>query len=162
MELSIDASIGIPKLNSHHTHFVCISAALKAVKPVVFLAMLTTSVTGANHYIHFDSVKLNIGNAYNPNHGVFVATYNGTYQFTVTACSRNAHFVVLDFHVNDVVYDRLLAGDSVYDACNSKTIYVSLKENDDVYLKHEQSGDFLLANNGYGFPSFGGVLLKLE
>ena len=91
-----------------------------------------------------------------------MAPYNGTYQFTVTACSRTAHFVVLDFHVNDVVYDQLLAGDNGYDECTSKTIYVHLNENDDVFIKHEQTGDYLLANDASGLPSFGGVLLNID
>jgi len=134
---------------------------LKAVKPVVFLAMLTTTVTGHDHYIHFDEVRLNVGNAYNPIHGVFVAPYNGTYQFTLTGCSYDAHIAVLNIFVNTVVYDTLLAGDQNYTECSSKTIYVSLKENDDVFVKMS-GGDYLCANRGFGLPSFGGVLLSVE
>jgi len=45
-------------------------------------------------------------------------------------------------------------------ACNLKTIFVSLKAKDDVYmyLKHDNGeGDLLYANAGYGLPSFGGI-----
>jgi len=141
--------------------FLRVTAALKAIKPVVFLALLTKDVTGLNHYIHFDDVKLNVGNAYSPIHGVFVAPYNGTYQFTLTACSVPTHYVVLEFYINTLVYDRLLAGDQDFTQCSSKTIFASLKENDDVFVKqHAQYGDFLKADNGYGLPSFGGVFLS--
>ena len=64
---------------------------LKATQPLAFLAMLTSDVTGSNHHIFFNYVKLNVGNAYNPSHGMFVAPYNGTYQFTVSNCSNNGH-----------------------------------------------------------------------
>jgi len=124
--------------------------------------MLTADVTGTNNHIFFDDVKLNIGNAYNPNHGVFVAPYNGTYQFTVSICSTPAHWITLDFHVNALVYDKIYTGDNAYHSCGSKTIYVSLKENDDVFLKHEALGDVLRSYDIIGLPSFGGVFLFAE
>lgn len=140
-----------------------VSAAMKATKHVAFLAMLTTSVTNQHQDIHFDDVKLNVGNAYNPNHGNFIAPYNGTYAFFVTACSRAGHYVVLDFHVNNQVYDRIIVGEAPsFDACNSKTNIVSLRENDDVFLKHEIEGDVLRAYDPVGLPSFGGVFLFQE
>ena len=133
---------------------------MKAAKPVAFLAMLTSDVTVHHQNILFDDVKLNIGNAYNPIHGNFIAPFNGSYLFTVSACSENGHFVVLDFHVNTLVYDKVLAGDTQINDCSSKTILVSLTINDDVFVKHEQTGDYLNANPAAGFPSFGGVLLS--
>jgi len=126
---------------------------------VAFQASLTKDVTGSNRFIIFDHVKLNIGNAYNPTHGNFIAPYNGTYLFTVYACSLGGHFIDLDLHVNSVVYDQVLAGDTVYNECTSMSTLVSLKENDDVFVKHESSGDYLHALNR---PSFGGVLLSVE
>jgi len=50
----------------------------------------------------------------------------------------------------------------MYDASSSKTVLVSLKQNDDVYIKHEHYGDFLKASIVDGYPSFGGVLLYAE
>jgi len=124
--------------------------------------MLTSSVTGSNHRIFFNDVKLNEGNAYNPNHGVFVAPYNGTYLFTVTACCPGSHYIGLEFRVNNLVYDKIRAGDNAYDECSSKSMFVSLKEKDDVFIQHENHGDYLFASAEKGFPSFGGVLLFAE
>ena len=145
---------------------ICIflfSAALKAsTKHVAFYAQLTSNIIGQNQHIIFDKVKLNAGSAYNPIHGNFVAPSNGTYQFTLTACSVDRHYIVLDIYINTVVYDSIIAGDTSYDECNSKTVFVSLKQNDDVYVKHGQYGDYLRAIISNGYPSFGGVLLYAE
>ena len=83
------------------------------------MAYLTTTVTGTNHHIYFDDVKLNLGNAYNPHHGTFTVPVNGTYQLTVTACSTGVHYVVLELTVNDQTIGKVIAGDDAYDECNS-------------------------------------------
>ena len=129
---------------------------------MAFYAKLTSDVTGPNHHIIFDDVKLNAGSAYNPIHGIFIAPTNGTYQFTMTACSLWRHYIALDLHVNTLIYDSLIAGDTAFNACSSKTVFVSLKQNDDVYIKHDNYGDYLLATSRDGYPSFGGVLLYAE
>jgi len=133
-----------------------------STKHVAFFAQLTLTITGQNHHIIFDNVKLNFGSAYNPIHGNFVAPSNGTYQFTTTACSMGRHYIVLDIYINTVVYDSIIAGDSAYDECNSKTVFVSLKQRDDVFIKHGHYGDYLSAFITDGYPSFGGVLLYAE
>ncbi|XP_071166081.1 heavy metal-binding protein HIP-like [Mytilus edulis] len=128
--------------------------------PIAFLAELTKSVTGQNHQIHFDQVKLNIGNAYYLSHGNFIAPVNGLYQFSITACSHLGHYVVLELTVNTAVVGKVLAGDTVYDECSSNTFLVQLLSGDDVFVQHETDGDYLLSYPAYGFPSFSGVLLR--
>ena len=61
------------------------------------------------------------------------------------SCSGSGHFVVLDFHLNDNVYDSVVAGDTANNVYSSKTKFVSLKKANSVYLKHEQTGDYLKA-----------------
>ncbi|XP_060602819.1 heavy metal-binding protein HIP-like [Ruditapes philippinarum] len=75
-------------------------------KEVAFMAELTKTITGQNHHIYFDDVKLNIGNAYNPHHGTFVVPVNGTYQFSVTACSSGNHYIVLELNANNVMISK--------------------------------------------------------
>jgi len=41
-------------------------------------------------------------------------------------------------------------------------MFVSLRKNDVVYIKHGNEGDFLMASATEGLPSFGGVLLFAE
>ena len=60
------------------------------------------------------------------------------------------------------MYDKIIAGDSYYNECSSKSMFVSLRKNDVVYIKHGNEGDFLMASATEGLPSFGGVLLFAE
>jgi len=124
--------------------------------------MLTNSVYGSQHLIYFNDVRLNVGNAYNPNHGMFVAPYSGTYQFTVSVCSTPDHWIVLEFHVNSVVIDKIYAGDLYWEDCNSKNVFVALNANDEVFVRQESDGDTLMASSRYGFPSFGGTMLNVH
>jgi hypothetical protein len=123
------------------------------------MAELTKTITGQNHHIYFDDIKLNIGNAYNPHHGTFVVPVNGTYQFSVTACSTGNHYIVLELNANNLILGKVLAGDTVYDECNSKVFLAQLQTGDDVFVQHVAQGDYLLSSSGYGYPSFTGILL---
>lgn len=149
-------------LYSHEIQFYVCIIFIKATSntAVVFLAELTTSVSGTSDFIHFDQVKINEGNAYH--HGTFVAPVSGTYQFSVTCCSNRANWVALDLSVNTATVGRLLAGDNDYDECTSKVYYVHLTANDDVYVKHEKGGGSLLSLDDYGLPSFGGFLIHKD
>ncbi|XP_060602825.1 heavy metal-binding protein HIP-like [Ruditapes philippinarum] len=128
-------------------------------KEVAFMAELTKTITGQNHHIYFDDVKLNIGNAYNPHHGTFVVPVNGTYQFSVTACSTAGHYIVLELNANNDILGKVLAGDDSYGDCNSKVFLAQLQTGDDVFVQHISQGDNLLSASSYGKPSFTGVLL---
>ncbi|CAC5415689.1 C1QL [Mytilus coruscus] len=134
--------------------------ALLRHSPIAFLAELTKTVSGQNHQIHFDQVKVNIGNAYYPSHGNFIASVNGLYQFSITACSTANHYVVLELTVNTSVVGKVLADDTGYDECSSKTFLIQLSSGDDVFVQHKSQGDYLLSASAYGFPSFSGVLLR--
>ncbi|XP_060593826.1 complement C1q tumor necrosis factor-related protein 3-like [Ruditapes philippinarum] len=126
---------------------------------IAFMADLTSSLTGSNYRIYFNDVKLNIGSAYRSKHGLFIAPVSGMYQFSVSACSSSGQYIVLDLMQSDTLLGRMLAGGTTYDSCNSKVFLASLLAGDDVYVQHVETGDYLLASNGYGYPSFTGVLL---
>lgn len=124
------------------------------------MAELTTSISGQNHHIYYDNVKLNLGNAYNPHHGMFVAPVNGTYLFAITACSHAGHYIVLQVNVNNALLGKNLAGDGSYSDCSGKVFLTQLSVGDDVFVQHVDQGDDLLAFTEYGFPTFLGVLLQ--
>ncbi|XP_045201747.2 heavy metal-binding protein HIP-like isoform X1 [Mercenaria mercenaria] len=150
-------------VNKQESVINMIRSEMTAAEPhpqVAFMAELTTSLTGKINRIYFDHVKLNLGKAYRPHHGLFIAPANGTYQFSVAACSRSGHFIVLEMKVNDDVVGKMLAGDNGYDSCNSKVFLTELKVGDDVLVEHGDHGDYLLANEAYGYPSFTGILLQ--
>lgn len=129
-------------------------------KTVAFMAYLTKTVTGNDRHVYFNDVKLNLGNAYNPHHGMFAVPVNGTYQFTVTACSLRAHFVILELTVNNANLGRVLAGDSAYSECSSNTFLAELQTGDDVYVQLVNGQGYLLAAATHGYLCFTGVLLQ--
>lgn len=57
---------------------------------VAFHAVLTGHEhpdLGSNQVVIFDSVKLNIGDGYHPNHGLFIAPMDGVYVFSASVLS---------------------------------------------------------------------------
>ena len=60
---------------------------------VAFHATLKTSVqhVGVQQMVHFDNVITNIGNAYNPHFGAFVAPVSGVYVFHTTITGYGHH-----------------------------------------------------------------------
>ncbi|VDI72882.1 Hypothetical predicted protein [Mytilus galloprovincialis] len=134
--------------------------ALLRHSPIAFVAELTKTITGVNQQIHFDHVKLNLGNSYYLSHGNFIVPVNGLYLFTITACSHTNHYVVLELTVNTAVVGKVLAGDTAYNECSSRTFLQQLSSGDDVFVQHKTTGDYLLSYAGHGLPSFSGVLLN--
>ncbi|XP_071166079.1 heavy metal-binding protein HIP-like [Mytilus edulis] len=128
---------------------------------VAFQAEKTKTLTGQNHHIYYDLIKLNIGNAYHLAHGNFLAPVKGIYLFSVTACSASGHYIALELTVNAAVVGRMLAGDQNYSECTSKSFFVQLSAGDDVYVQHETHGDYLYGNPNIGYPSFSGALLNV-
>lgn len=136
-------------------------SALLRNPAVAFLVEKTKTLTGQNHQIYYDSIKLNIGNAFHLAHGNFIATVKGLYLFSITACSYTGHVIVLELTSNAAVVGKVLAGDQNYAECTSKSFLVQLSTGDDVYVQHKATGDYLYSNPSYGYPSFSGALLKV-
>jgi hypothetical protein len=130
------------------------------VSGIAFKASLTTPILGGQkQVVIFNHVDLNIGNAYNVLHGNFVAPINGIYLFSLHACSHSGHVTVLDLLSNGSKVGHILAGDPDWNACNSNTFIMDLKQGDDVYVS-TGGGDYLRAYEPYGYPHFTGVLLS--
>lgn len=136
-------------------------SALLRHPAVAFLVEKTKTLSGHNHHIYYDSIKLNIGSAYFLAHGNFIAPAKGLYLFSITACSHSSHIIVLELTVNVAVVGKVLAGDQNYSECTSKSFLVQLSAGDDVYVQHKSTGDYLYSNPSYGYPSFSGALLKV-
>ncbi|XP_063399076.1 complement C1q-like protein 2 [Mytilus trossulus] len=86
----------------------------------------------------FDVVKINIGNGYLNNTGVFVAPSSGTYVFSWTLYTGNHGATYYDLMVNGEIYGSTLGetddvpGD--FDS-DSGTVVVSLNTGDNVYFR---------------------------
>ncbi|XP_053404982.1 heavy metal-binding protein HIP-like [Mercenaria mercenaria] len=158
----------VNKLNGLENEVTALKQEVKALKAqqanqtgtVAFMAFLTKSERGTNHHILFDDVKINVGNAYNPRHGLFVAPVPGLYQFSLTACSDSNHYIVLELNVKDSIIGKVIAGDDWVIDCSSKTFIVQLAKGDDVFVMHRTVGESLLAGASYDLPNFTGFLIK--
>ncbi|XP_052268906.1 heavy metal-binding protein HIP-like [Dreissena polymorpha] len=130
--------------------------------PIAFKAHLTNVLKpGPNQRIVYDDVQLNVGNAYHRHFGGFLAPFNGTYLFAVSACSDTGHYIVLDLMNNGSLIGKVLAGDPSYADCSSETTITELKQGDEVYVQHHSSsGDYILAHD-IALNSFTGVLLQV-
>ena len=102
---------------------------------VAFFASLTNTITylGADQDIAFDNAVSNIGNAYHPNHGTFIAPVAGVYVFTATLMREGdrswGHFmknrqILAKFNMPEY-------GDSA-----TQTIIVELNNNDEVAVQN--------------------------
>ena len=113
---------------------------------------------GPNQPIIYDKVLVDLDNNYDPRHGTFTAKINGTYLFTVEACSGGAHYIHLALLKNFTEMGTILGGDDSYADCSSNTFIFPLVENDDVWVQHKTGGDLLAA--GWNGNNFAGVLIN--
>jgi len=115
---------------------------------------------GKNQSIAFDDVVTNVGNAYNPHFGSFVAPVAGTYIFSVTLMAYGNHITHYDFALNghrmSMIYVR---ADSSNNAVSSQTIALQMKQGDDLSVRNIDAGESL---HGYGYSSLTGFLLQQD
>ena len=122
------------------------------------MVRLTKDVTpGPNQPIIYDKVLVDLDNNYDPRHGTFTAKINGTYLFTVEACSAGGHYIHLALLKNSVEMGAVLGGSTSLDDCSSDTFILPLVENDDVWVQHKTGGDYIKVY--YSGNNFAGVLI---
>ena len=109
----------------------------------------------------FDSVKTNLGSAYNNNSGMFTAPADGMYVFTWTIFSGYNSYVFTQIVVNSDVFDYMITdSEHVHDIhSGTKVIVVSLTRGDLVYVRTHPinlSVGRINSSNLSGQPSFCG------
>ena len=112
---------------------------------------------GPNQPIIYDKVLVDLDNNYDPRHGTFTAKINGTYLFSVEACSLAGHYIHLALIKNYSEMGAVLGGDTGYRSCSSSTFIFPLVENDDVWVQHKTRGDYISVF--YTGNNFAGVLI---
>ncbi|KAL4230593.1 positive regulation of adiponectin secretion [Mactra antiquata] len=129
---------------------------------IAFTAVLNHEVTklGVNQNIVFDLVHTNVGNAYNPHHGTFVAPVTGVYVFHTTIFTRLNHLAWCKIMVNGVqkvsVYVQAPAG---LNNSGSQMLVVRLNKGDDVAVQNIAAADYIYSD-GNNYNSFSGFLLQ--
>lgn len=109
------------------------------MEPVAFYAYLSTheaASSAIHHIIAFDKVITNVGNAYHPHSGTFIAPRSGLYVFTWTisqwGTSNHVTELVVDNEIVNVIYmnpANVIAG-SV-----TGTVVVHVNHGDDVLVR---------------------------
>ncbi|KAL4234592.1 hypothetical protein ACF0H5_006233 [Mactra antiquata] len=132
---------------------------------VAFTVILTNRLMnlGLNQNVIFDVIETNIGNAFNPQLGVFVAPLSGTYVFHVTI------FAPID---EEVWCKIIVTGSSKGDAyahggtnnsdTGSQTIIVHLNQGDNVAIRNGQAAHNVYGNDATWTTTFSGFLLHSD
>ncbi|VDI35004.1 Hypothetical predicted protein [Mytilus galloprovincialis] len=97
----------------------------------------TENDPGHRHIIAFDKVSINVGNAYVPHNGEFVAPSAGIYAFSVSiACDWEGRIPI------EIVVNSNVVGSTVSDskparhvAVASETVIVSMEQNDRCFIR---------------------------
>lgn len=109
------------------------------VEPVAFYAYLSTheaASSAIHHIIAFDKVITNVGNAYHPHSGTFIAPRSGLYVFTWTIAQGGTSYhvteLVVDNNIVNVIYmdpGNIMAGSA------TGTVVVHVSQGDDVLVR---------------------------
>ena len=130
---------------------------------VAFTAGLTHSVVhvGLHQNIVFDHVETNLGNGYNPHHGVFTAPVSGLYFFYSSILTGNNEEVWCQIAVNGVqkgsIYGR--GTDGRHDQ-GSQALVVSLQQGDDVAVQNIYNDHSIFGSTAEIYSTFSGFLLQ--
>lgn len=124
---------------------------------IAFCAYMTTREISPSlhHTFVFDSVKANIGSAYNSISGLFTAPANGVYVFSWTIFSSSNSFIFTQIVVNSNALDSMITdSEHVADThSGTKVIVVGLNRGDIVYVRTHPTK--LSHGNVSSFPEYG-------
>lgn len=113
---------------------------------------------GTMQNIAFDNIISNLGNAYNPHAGVFIAPVSGIYLFStslLTYPETSAHFQIVKN--GTVVTKAYLQANSASRETGAMTVVLQLARGDDVSVVNVDIDNSV---NGYHYSFFTGVLLQ--
>ena len=129
------------------------------VPVIAFHATLKTDQqhTGLHQSVAFDNVITNIGGAYNPHFGTFIAPVPGVYVFYTKILGYRNHILYLSVVKNGAMVAGLYVRDAegLYDN-DSAMVVLHLAKGDDVAVRSDDSDKYI---NGNHFSMFSGFLL---
>ena len=129
-------------------------------EPVAFysyIALDTTHKLQMHQTLIYDTVKLNKGNGYHSDDGIFIVPRTGIYAFAWTQGVSNIGWATTEIAINGQTYGRAFAdGDQATDDVGFGTGFVIAEVNagDHVYIRMHDTGFPVLF--GYGVTSFSG------
>lgn len=108
------------------------------IETVAFFAYSTSTIPASiiHHILIFDNAVTNVGNAYHPHSGTFIAPRSGLYVFTWTIRLWGPRHHTTELLVdNNVVNSIYLDPVDTIDAGVTGTVVVHVKQGDDIFVR---------------------------
>ena len=106
-----------------------------------------------------DVVVTNIGEAYKKASGSFRAPVEGNYMISVTACSKNSDWGVLEIIQDGEVIGQVRSGDDSYIDCNSEVTVARMEPGSSIWVQRRE-GENSGIQNAYYWNSFTAILVN--
>ena len=109
--------------------------------------------------LQYDTVVVNVGNSFEKASGFFRAPVSGVYIFSVTSCSKDTDWGVLNIVKDREVIGQVRSGDAGgYFDCNSEVTTSYVEVNSAVWVEMESGKSGIV--NAYHWCSFTAVLVN--
>ena len=123
------------------------------IERVAFLAYFSSDTLASidNHILAFNTVVTNVGNAYHPHSGTFIAPRSGLYVFTWTIRAYGSRYHSTQLLVdNNVINSISINPNRVIDGSVTGTAVVHVDQGDDVFIRTfpANSGEIISGNDG--------------
>lgn len=132
------------------------------VESVAFYAYFSSDIpaSSAYHILAFDKVITNVGHAYHPHSGTFIAPRSGLYVCTWTIRLYGQRYHTTELLVNNnVVNSVYLNPVNTIDGGVTGTVVVQVKQGDDVFVRTGFTSVGEIISAASGRSSFAGWLL---
>ncbi|XP_061180688.1 uncharacterized protein LOC133189310 [Saccostrea echinata] len=131
-----------------------------ATENIAFHAYLSTDTASGlrqHHTLIFDTVKVNKGQGYHKDDGIFILPRSGVYVFAWTVAVQTSGWASVEIVVNGQIAGSTFAdGDGTSWAEGAGFIIVEGKVGDHVYLRMHENGNGVVSSNGRARTSFSG------
>lgn len=132
------------------------------VESVAFYAYFSSTIPASSvyHILAFDKVITNVGNAYHPHSGSFIAPRSGLYVFTWTIRINGERYHKTELLVNNNVVNSIyLDPVNHIDGCVTGTVVVHVNQGDDALVRTGVPSHGEIISDTRGRSSFAGWLL---
>ena len=134
------------------------------IEKVAFYAYFSSHVPtsgAAHHILNFETVITNVGNAYFPHSGTFIAPRSGIYVFTWTIRENGNNYHTTELLVNNKVVNSIhMNPASMIDAGSTGTAVVNINQGDDVLVRTGSAHNRgMIMSDEFGRSSFAGWIL---
>ena len=129
---------------------------------IAFFAYFSTNndASSTHQILAFDKVITNVGNAYHPHSGTFIAPRSGVYVFIWTIrLNTNRYHTTELLHDNNVINSIYLNPASNIDGTVTGTAVVRVNQGEDVVIRTGSLSNNIIRSDAYGRSSFAGWIL---